>query len=415
MTDKVIVEPLKVPAVGASHLLIRLSQYRLFIFCLTLVVTLYVGYQTSKAPLIFTAYARLLPPQTNTSTASTLLGQVGGGAVLGSSALTIKNPSDLYASLFYSRSVQDDVIKRFQLANHYGIDDIDELRKEIGKRTKAEVGKDGIITLAYTDKASETAATIANGMLSAMYNIALRLSKSEASRRTEFYDSLIKDAQVRLKKAIEELRVAENQTGLTRLKGQEEGSAAATTELRGQIASREVELKKMSISATDQHPEVVRVKAELAGLRAQLASLFPSRQRIPLENNQYLQQKDDKQKKSHSDFFQTQGNYPDARAFVEPLRQAADNHAAVLEQLIKAQALSRVDETRDFSGISILDDAVPPTKKSGPRVLVNTVVGGMAGFFVAIILALIWDILFTDPERRKRWQGVYRSFSRRGR
>lgn len=415
MTDKVIVEPLKVPAVGASHLLIRLSQYRLFIFCLTLLVTLYVGYESSKAPLIFTAYARLLPPQTNTSTASTLLGQVGGGAVLGSSALTIKNPSDLYASLFYSRSVQDDVIKRFQLANHYGIDDIDELRKEIGKRTKAEVGKDGIITLAYTDKASETAATIANGMLSAMYNIALRLSKSEASRRTEFYDSLIKDAQLRLKKAIEELRVAENQTGLTRLKGQEEGSAAASTELRGQIATREIELKKMSISATDQHPEVVRVKAELAGLRAQLASLFPARKSIPVQNNQYLQQEDEEQKKPRRDFFQTHGNYPDARAVVEPLRQAADNHAAVLEQLIKAQALSRVDETRDFSGISILDEAVPPTKKSGPRVYVNTAVGGMAGFFVAIILALIWDILFTDPERRKRWQGVYRSFSRRGR
>jgi tyrosine-protein kinase Etk/Wzc len=404
---------MRVPAVGASHLLIRLSNYRLFVIVFSLAVALYVGFDSSKLPPIFTAYARLLPPQTNTSTASTLLGQVGGAAVLGSSALTIKNPSDLYASLFYSRSVQDDVINRFKLAEHYGIDDVDELRKEIGRRTKVEVGKDGIITLAYTDKASTTAAIIANGMLSAMYRIAQRLSKSEAGRRNEFYDTLIADAQMRLTQAIEELRVAENQTGLTRLKGQEEGSTAALIELRGQIATREVELKKMAISATDLHPEVVRVKEELSALRQQVATLFPTSKNLGRFKNDELSES--KPKASTREVFIPYETYSNSRARVEPLRRSVDNYAVVLEQLIKAQALSRVDETRDFSGISILDDAVAPTRKSGPRVYVNAAVGGLAGFFLAVMLALIWDVLFTDPARRARWQGVFRSFARKGR
>lgn len=413
MREGVKVEPMHVPAVGASHLLIRLSNYRLFVIVFSLAVTFYVGFDSSKLPPIFTAYARLLPPQTNTSTASTLLGQVGGAAVLGSSALTIKNPSDLYASLFYSRSVQDDVINRFKLAEHYGIDDMDELRKEVGRRTKVEVGKDGIITLAYTDKASATAATIANGMLGAMYRIAQRLSKSEAGRRNEFYDTLIADAQMRLTQAIEELRVAENQTGLTRLKGQEEGSTAALIELRGQIATREVELKKMAISATDLHPEVVRVKEELRALRQQVATLFPVPKNLGRFKND--EQADPKLRTSVHELFLPYETYPNSRARVEPLRRSVDNYAVVLEQLIKAQALSRVDETRDFSGISILDDAVAPTRKSGPRVYVNAAVGGLAGFFLAVMLALIWDVLFTDPARRARWQGVFRSFARKGR
>lgn len=413
MRAEVKVEPMRVPAVGASHLLIRLSNYRLFVIVFSLTAAFCVGFDSSKSPPIFTAYARLLPPQTNTSTASTLLGQVGGAAVLGSSALTIKNPSDLYASLFYSRSVQDDVINRFKLAEHYGIDDIDELRKEVGRRTKVEVGKDGIITLAYTDKASVTAATIANGMLGAMYKIAQRLSKSEAGRRNEFYDTLIADAQMRLTNAIEELRVAENQTGLTRLKGQEEGSTAALIELRGQIATREVELKKMAISATDLHPEVVRVKEELRALRQQVATLFPVPKNLSRSKND--EQADPKLRTSVHELFLPYETYPNSRARVEPLRRSVDNYAVVLEQLIKAQALSRVDETRDFSGISILDDAVAPTRKSGPRVYVNAAVGGLAGFFLAVMLALIWDVLFTDPARRARWQGVFRSFARKGR
>jgi tyrosine-protein kinase Etk/Wzc len=408
------VQPIHVPAVGASHLLIRLSHYRLFVFIFTVAATLYVGFDSSKLPPIFTAYARLLPPQTNTSTASALIGQVGGGAVLGSSALTIKNPSDLYASLFYSRSVQDDVIDRFKLAQHYDIDDIDELRKEVGRRTKVEVGKDGIITLAYTDKAAATAASIANGMLSGMYKIAQRLAKSEGGRKTEFYGTLIAEAQMRLTQAIEDLRQIENQTGLTRLKGQEEGSTAALIELRGQIATREIELKKMAITATDQHPEVVRVKEELAGLKQQLHTLFP----VPKSLGKAAKNpnpSDPKQKDYTQELFLSYETYSNMRARVEPLRRSVDNYAAVLEQLIKAQALTRVDETRDFSGISILDEAVAPTRKSGPRVYVNAGVGGMAGFLIAVMLALIWDVLFTDPARRARWQGVFRSFARKGR
>jgi uncharacterized protein involved in exopolysaccharide biosynthesis len=250
-------------------------------------------------------------------------------------------------------------------------------------------------------------------MLGAMYSIAQRLSRSEATRRTEFYDTLIAETQIHLAKAIEELRVAENQTGLTRLKGQEEGSSAALVELQGQIATREVELKKMAISATDQHPEVVRVKEELDALRQQVAKHF-SAPRV-MSNAKKKDQQDIRSKERTQDLLLPFESYSNSRALVEPLRRSVDNYAGVLEQLIRAQALSRVDETRDFSGISVLDEAVAPTRKSGPRVYVNAAVGGLAGLFLAIILALIWDILFTDAARRARWRGVYRSFARRGR
>ncbi|MEN9587501.1 MAG: hypothetical protein RIT15_1076 [Pseudomonadota bacterium] len=418
MTD-IKLETKAVPAVGASHLLMRLSNYRRFLLIVTLFIGMVVGVLSATSSPIFTAYARLLPPQTNTSTASAQFNQVGGGALLGASALTLKNPSDLYASLFYSRAVQDNVIARFKLAEHYGISDADLLRTDISKRTKVEVGKDGIITLAYTDKTASNAADIANGMIDAMYQIAQRLAKEEAERRSEFYISLVAEAQSRLAVALEELRVVEKETNLTRLKGQEESSVSTLMELQGLISTREIELKKMLVTATEQHPEIVRVKSEVASLRAELQRLFANTKR-PTKDDEKAnpKQKTDKLKANSgivTGLLFPFNSYADSRAKVEPLRTAVESYANVLSQLIRAQALSRIDETRDFAGISILDSAVPPTRKSGPKVGTNTFVGLLIGFLVATMLAVAWDILFTDPSRKARWRTVYRSFLRRGR
>jgi uncharacterized protein involved in exopolysaccharide biosynthesis len=397
---------MSVPNVGVSGLMLRLSKYRWLLVLLPFIVGLAVGIQSYKSLPIFTAYARMLPPQTNTATASSLLNQIGGTAVLGASALTLKNPSDLYASLFFSRSVQDDVIRKFDLKKHYEIDDIDELRVFVGKRTKVEVGRDGIITLSYTDKNGESAADIANGMIGAMYTIARKLARGESERRLEFYDGLIVEARKTLENSSRKLLEMERITGLTRLKGQEEASSAVIVELRGMIATRQVELQKMAVVATANHPEVVRMQTELAALKSQLASIAGSRSKQNSTNNI------DAANKTREEIFVPFQSYAELRAKVEPLRREEEINSNVFEQLTKARALSRIDESRDFSVISILDAAVAPTKKSGPRVFVNAAVGALIGFFLAIILALSWDILFTDPERRDRWRKVFSAFIR---
>lgn len=382
------------PPVGASSLIMRLVRYRWLIILLPLVLAAAVGAYSALSPPRYTAHARLLPPQTNTATASSLLGQIGGTAALGASALTLKNPSDLYAALFYSRSVQDDVIAQFKLAHHYDVSDRDDLRALVGKNTKVEVGRDGIINLAYTDTGAESAAAITNGMIQGMYRIAQQLTKREAERKTEFYDGLIQQSRRQLQDATAQLARMEQETGLTRLQGQEEANTAATAEIKGMIASREVELRKMRVTATDQHPEILRTQSELNALRAQLAQLGA---KVQTENVSTAQNK------GKGLYFKVD-QYAQLRAKVDPLRREVEINGTVLEQLIRARALSRVDETLDFSVISILDAAVPPTKKSGPRIYLNALVAGLIGLFLALILALTWEMLFSDPDRRARWR-----------
>jgi tyrosine-protein kinase Etk/Wzc len=387
---------------GASTIILRLAKYRLYIFFVPFVFGVFTMIYSMMLPPVFTAYARLLPPQTNTATATSLLNQIGGTAILGASALTLKNPSDLYASLFYSRTVQDDVIEKFDLGKHYKEPDIDSLRVLVGKRTKADVGRDGIITISYTDINSKTSADIANSMIAAMYRLARTLAKAESERKLEFYDRLIDGEKSKLAAATAELLEIERITGLTRLKGQEEASSGALVELQGMIASKEIELRKMAIIGKPSHPEIIRGKEELRALKAQVRAL---------ETPQYRPQTDPNNKEYTGKVMLLPfKSYAELRARVEPMRRAADISSGVLEQLIKAKALSQVDESRDFSIISILDDAVPPTRKSGPRVLMNTIVGVLIGFFLTVFFVLFWEVLFTDKDRRERWGNVANSF-----
>jgi uncharacterized protein involved in exopolysaccharide biosynthesis len=153
------------------------------------------------------------------------------------------------------------------------------------------------------------------------------------------------------------------------------------------------------------HPEVVRMQSELSALKSQLSTIAGSRTKQAATNqNSIVQLKDE--------IFVPFQSYAELRAKVEPLRREEEINGNVLEQLIKARALSRIDESRDFSVISILDAAVPPTKKSGPRIFANTIVGAVIGFLLAIIFALAWDILFTDHARRARWQQAFKAFGR---
>jgi tyrosine-protein kinase Etk/Wzc len=392
-----------IPTLGFSNILLRLASYRWFISIFSLVFSLVAGLVASFSAPIFTAYARLLPPQTNSATASTLLNQVGGSATLGASALTIKNPSDLYASLFMSRSIQDDVIERFKLAEHYEETDADKLRLLVARRTRVDVGRDGIITLAYTDKTSERSANVANGMIDAMYRIAQRLARDEAERRLKFYEGLIEEMQKKLMQSDQKLLEQEQKTGLTRLRGQEEASVAAASELRGLIATRQVDLTKMLITGTHRHPQVIRLQAELRAYEVQLRRLENKKN----DQDKYLEAKTaDGISSDEQGLFVSFKEYAKKRTLVEPLRREVEINNKVLDQLLRAQALSRIDESRDLSVIQVLDSASPPTNRSGPRPLLNAAVGALIGFLISLAIALVWDLLFTTEERKTRWRKV---------
>jgi tyrosine-protein kinase Etk/Wzc len=313
-------------------------------------------------PPKFTAQARLLPPQANASSAQIMAVGTGGSSGLGMAAMGAKSPSEVYAQLFLSRSVQTHAIEKLQLAKHYGTSDLDEVHFELTKATVANVNRAGLIEVSVTDPDAQRSADITNALVSGMYAVGMRMTQEAARRQTTFYDQLIAETRERLRKADDELMALESRSGLSRLKGQEEVSTSAIFDMRATLAARQVELARLRRSATEQQPDVQRLRSEVGALQGQLAAL------------------ETPQSRTRANVMLPPGEYAELRRAVEPARREVESLTNVLQNLQKTREASRIDDSRDFTTIVVLDPAVKPSMKSWPitgRFMVSAFAGGM--------------------------------------
>ncbi len=384
---------------SVQRMVLRMSRYRVILIAVPFGVALAAFSTNLLMPNRYTALARLLPPRTNTATAAAMLNQIGGTETLGASALTLKSPSDLYASLFLSRSVQDSIIVSHRLDRRYDESDMDALRQIMTAKTHVDVREDGIIELRYEDEDPRAAAEIVNGMIDAVYLKAQQLSRIESDNRLAFYDQILAETRRTLARAESRLQTVETETGYTRLKGQEEATSLTISELESALLARETRLSRMLATATEAHPTVRRIRTEIATLRAKREAMGSPPEGIPREAGIVLPVSD----------------FPELQARVEPARREVEIQREVLEYLTRARQLSRVDEKRDLSNVQVLDEAVPPTRKSGPRTLRNVFLATAIATLLTTLACLAWDVLFRQHRYRRRLLRMLRPYIARPR
>ena len=86
---------------------------------------------------------------------------------------------------------------------------------------------------------------------------------------------------------------------------------------------------------------------------------------------------------------------------------------AVWEILAKQFEMSKMDESKDFPLIQVLDKAVPPEKKSKPKRSRIVILATLVAFFLAVIWAFVREALNrsgADPEQAARMQELRRVF-----
>ena len=118
-------------------------------------------------PKRFTAIVTLMPPQQNSSMSSVLASQLSGMssiAALAGGSLGLKNPNDMYVAMLKSRTVEDAMVQRYNLAGEYHVKFPSEARKAFERRVNVDGGaKDGLIHISLEDSEADRAAQLANG------------------------------------------------------------------------------------------------------------------------------------------------------------------------------------------------------------------------------------------------------------
>ncbi len=356
-------------------------------------------------PVSYEAQVVLLPPSgQGSSLASALLGQIGNLGSLGSlSAVAggfgMKTPTDMYVSLLKSRTVEDATIQRFSLISEYKTKRLSDARKVFERKANVVAGqKDGLIRITVEDHDAKRAAELANGYVEEFKKLSASLAITEAARRRLFFEQQLQPAKEQLATAEEEMRKTQQETGVLQIDSQARALIESTAVLRAQVVAKEVQIQSMRSFATEDNPEIVMAKQQLAALQSQLEQIAGSRQ------------------DTGSDIVLSKGRVTGAG--LEYLRKYRDlkYYETVYELLTKELEIAKLDEAREGEVVQIVDTAVTPDKKASPHRTLIVIGATILAFFVAVFYIIVrrgLERTFSIPENRERLEAIRAYWKRR--
>jgi uncharacterized protein involved in exopolysaccharide biosynthesis len=374
---------------GLVDLLIILARHKRLISTLPLGAAAIAAAISLALPNEYTGTTKLLPPQQAQSGAAALLAQFGGvaGGIAGAaaSAAGLKNPNDLYIGMLKSRTIGENLIKRFDLKKVYDTDSQERALKILESHTTITSGKDGLIVIEVDDPRQEKVADIANGYVEELVSLTKVFAVTEASQRRMFYEHELETAKNNLAKAEIALKGSLDKHGVISVDVESEGRIETVAQLRAQISAKEIQRNSMQAFVTSAHPDLRRVEEELSSLRAELSRLENGK-----GNTADNSAKDDKQ------------------AGLENIQGLRDvkYHQMLYELLAKQYEVARLDEAKDSELIQVLDRAVKPEKKSSPKRALITILTALVAGFAAVSWAMIVEIKkrkLRSPESAARW------------
>ena len=386
------------PAVTLADVLTWLGQGKRLIALVTVLAALAAVALSLVMTPTFTARVTLLPPQPQQSGGSAAaiaaLGSLGGLA----GGLGAKTPDELYVALLRSDSVQRALSQRYDLMARYKQQTYEALRKVMPTYIRITPDKkSGLIAVEVDDPDPKFAADLANAHTGEITKVLGRLAVSEAQLRRVFFEKQLKDTKEALIAAEQDLRRVQEKSGVIVLDKQAEALIGGAAQVRAQISEREVQLKVLRGSATEQNPDVIRLASELRALRGELSRMDSTQGGS-----------------AGSAVDMPVGRIPEASIDYVRARREVKLQETLLDGMIRQFEIAKLDEAKEGPVLQQVDVALPPDRKSKPaRGLI--VLGASLFALLASMAYVIWRghaaaASALDPGRAVAWQGVARAW-----
>ena len=302
---------------------------------------------------------------TGSSGGSGLTSQLGPG--LGSIAgdlLGMKNSSDLFVGILHSRTLQDDLIDKFNLKKEYHDWKIEDARDDLDDRTDFTTDrKSGIITIEVTDHSPKQAAAMANEYVNKLNQVVTVLNTTAAHRERVFLETRLVQVKGELEAAEKNFSIFASKNSTIDLQSQAKAMIEAGAELEGQLIAAQTELQGLRQIYSDGNMRVRATQARVDELKRQLqkiggsysqgttapdeaSQLYPSIRQLPLLGVSY------------ADLFR------DTKV-----------EETIFEVLTKEFELAKVQEAKETPSVKVLDAPDIPEKRHFPPRLLISVLG----------------------------------------
>ena len=343
-------------------------------------------------PKQFESTTRLMPPDDQAGTGLALFAAIAGKANgglgnLATDALGLKSTGALFAAILKSRTVEDNLVNKFDLKKVYWTRHQDSARQKLAANTEIfEDRKSGIITITVSDRSPQRAAEMAQEYVTGLNAVVSQLNTSSAHRERVFLEERLQQVQRDLEVAEKDFSEFANKTGAIDIKEQGKAMVGAAAMLQGQLIAAKSELEGLRQIYSENNVRIRSLNARVTELRAQLEkvggkedvgeeatnqensnSLYPSIRKLPLLGVSY------------ADLYR--------RTKVQEI---------VFETLTQQYELAKVGEAKETPTVKVLDPPNVPEQKSYPPRL--TIM--LLGMFLSLLSAAMWVLLKT------RWEEI---------
>jgi capsule polysaccharide export protein KpsE/RkpR len=342
-------------------------------------------------PKRFESSVLLMPPDDQSSSgmmlAATLASKVSGslGGIAGD-VLGMKSTGDLFIGILRSRTVQDNVINKFDLRKVYGTKEWQRARMLLGTNTSiAEDRKSGIITIVVTDHDPQRAADIAGEYVTQLNTVVSQLSTSSAHRERVFLEERILQVRQDLESAEKDFSEFASKNGAIDIKEQGRAMVESAAGVEGQLIAAQSELQGLKQIYSENNIRVRSLRARISELQNQLQQLG-GKQEVAA----------DATSSGSGDLYPSIRKLPLLGVPYADLYRKTRVQEAVFESLTQEYELAKVAEAKEIPSVKVLDPPNVPERKSFPPRLAIM----FLGTFLCCAAATVWVL------GKARWQEI---------
>jgi uncharacterized protein involved in exopolysaccharide biosynthesis len=358
----------------------------------------------------YTSVARLMPPEkvSGTSPLAMMAAMSGSGSGGGSGSGLGQMASDLLGSksegalvveMLQSRTVEDELIERFDLRKVYGVKYLEDARKRLENHTEiAEDKKSGIIVVKVIDHDPYRAAQMTQAYVEAVNNLLAAVSTSSARRQRIFIEARLKTVKESLDTAEHAFSNFASKNTAINIPEQGKAMVEAAAILQGQMIAAESELQGLEQVYTDNNVRVRSGRARVAELQKQLDKLGGNSAGLP-----------DDSKSSPGDPGSDE-MYPSIRKLPllgvqwADLYREAKIQSTVYELLTAQYEMAKIQEAKEVASVQSFDAGEVPERRSGPPRLLIMTIGAIFSLAIGAgwILGLAaWQRVNPDDPRKQ--------------
>ena len=290
----------------------------------------------------------------------------------------MKSEINRYNTIIFSRTTLEDIIRKFDLYKVYDIDTTNkEYQEKAIKRLKKEIitketDEDAFEITARSDSPYR-AADITNFIIETLNNkiIQLKISKSKGNRI--FLEKRVAEIRTELRFSEDSLRKFQENSGLLDVKSQLPELMTAYSTLEADLMSKKLKKSVLENLFDKQSPEVKNLSMEI---------------------NEYQKKLDDlRSKGERGSLMIAMNSLPNTTLeYLRRYRQVQIN-STLLEFIIPLYEQAKIEEKKDYPILQIIDNAVPPAKKSWPPRTLFALLGACFTTFSFLVFTFLNGIV----------------------